>query len=107
MQNILKQYQSIKEKYPGAVLLFRIGDFYETLNKDAKIVSKHSGILLQEVQATAGIRHLASVPLNAVDATIRKLVKAGYQVALCDQLEDPRNKRNIAKRGVTDLLKPS
>ena len=105
MSTLLDQYKSIKAKYPDAILLFRVGDFYETFGDDAKVVSYHLGLTLtqssdEELKATAGF------PFYALDNHLRKLVKAGYRVAICEQLEDPKNTKGTVKRGVTDCFKP-
>ncbi len=86
MKQLIKQYQSIKVKYPDAIVLFRISDFYETFNDDAKIVAKQLGICLTEVNDIASIKAIARLPFQSVDIALQKLVKAGFRVAICDQL---------------------
>ena len=103
----MKQYNAIKAKYPGALLLFRVGDFYETFGEDAVRASKVLDITLTKrgngsVSETA----LAGFPHHALDTYLPKLVRAGHRVAICDQLEDPRFVKGIVKRGVTELVTP-
>jgi DNA mismatch repair protein MutS len=103
----MKQYNAIKVKYPGALLLFRVGDFYETFGEDAIKASKILDIVLTKrgngsVSETA----LAGFPHHALDTYLPKLVRAGHRVAICDQLEDPRFVKGIVKRGVTELVTP-
>jgi len=103
----MKQYNAIKAKYPGALLLFRVGDFYETFGEDAVKASKILDIVLTKrgngsVSETA----LAGFPHHALDTYLPKLVRAGHRVAICDQLEDPRFVKGIVKRGVTELVTP-
>jgi DNA mismatch repair protein MutS len=105
MKQLIKQYQSIKAKYPDAIVLFRVGDYYETINEDAKIVAKHLEIIFTEATDNPGIKANTSLPFHSVDIALEKLVKAGYRVAICDQLEDPKMAKGIAKRGVTDVFK--
>ncbi len=98
MKQLIKQYQSIKTKYPDAIVLFRISDFYETFNDDAKIAAKQLGICLTEINDIASIKTIARLPFQSVDIALQKLVKAGYRVAICDQLEDPKMEKGILKR---------
>lgn len=108
MTELIKQYQFIKTKYPDAIVLFRTGDFYKTFNEDAKIASKHIGITLMETTDHPTINATASLPFGSVDVALQKLVKAGYRVAICDQLEDPKKmEKVIVKRGVTDVTQPA
>ncbi len=101
------QYNSIKQKYPDAILLFRIGDFYETFGKDAIIAASVLGIQLTKRNNGAAMHEeLAGFPHHAVDNYLPKLVKAGYRVAICDQLEDPKLTKTIVKRGVTEIVTP-
>ncbi len=101
------QYNRIKEKYPDAILLFRVGDFYETFNQDAVITSKVLGIVLtKRANGAAAYMDLAGFPHHALDTYLPKLVKAGYRVAICDQLEDPKLTKTIVKRGVTEMITP-
>ncbi len=104
---LMKQYNAIKAKYPGALLLFRVGDFYETFGEDAIKASKVLDIVLTKrgngsVSETA----LAGFPHHSLDTYLPKLVRAGHRVAICDQLEDPRFVKGIVKRGVTELVTP-
>ena len=101
------QYNRIKAKYPDAVLLFRVGDFYETFSQDAVITSKVLGIVLtKRANGSASHIELAGFPFHALDAYLPKLVRAGYRVAICEQLEDPKTVKTIVKRGVTELITP-
>ena len=101
------QYKSIKAKYPDAILLFRVGDFYETFNQDAVITSKVLGIVLtKRANGAASYVDLAGFPHHSLDAYLPKLVRAGYRVAICDQLEDPKTTKTIVKRGVTEMITP-
>ena len=102
-----KQYNAIKVKYPGALLLFRVGDFYETFGEDAIKASKVLDIVLtKRGNGSASETALAGFPHHALDSYLPKLVRAGYRVAICDQLEDPRFVKGIVKRGVTELVTP-
>ncbi len=104
---LMKQYYSIKAQYPGAILLFRVGDFYETFNDDARIASAVLGIVLtKRANGAASEMDLAGFPHHSLDNYLPKLVKAGYRVAICDQLEDPKATKTIVKRGVTELVTP-
>ena len=103
----MKQHKDIKAKYPDAVLLFRVGDFYETFSEDAHIASRVLGITLtKRSNGSASSVDLAGFPYHALDTYLHKLVKAGYRVAICDQLEDPKLTKGIVKRGVTELVTP-
>jgi len=104
---LMKQHSDIKAKYPDAVLLFRVGDFYETFGEDALIASRVLGITLtKRSNGSASAVELAGFPHHSVDTYLHKLVKAGYRVAICDQLEDPKSVKGIVKRGVTELVTP-
>lgn len=104
---LMKQYFSIKSKYPDALLLFRVGDFYETFSDDAVKTSEILGIVLtRRANGSASSVELAGFPHHALDTYLPKLVRAGYKVAICDQLEDPKLTKNIVKRGVTELVTP-
>jgi len=103
----MKQHKDIKTKYPDAVLLFRVGDFYETFNEDAHIASRVLGITLtKRANGSAAFVDLAGFPYHSLETYLHKLVKAGYRVAICDQLEDPKLTKGIVKRGVTELVTP-
>ena len=103
----MKQHKEIKAKYPDAVLLFRVGDFYETFSEDAHIASRVLGITLtKRSNGAAATVDLAGFPHHALDTYLHKLVKAGYRVAICDQLEDPKMVKGIVRRGVTELVTP-
>lgn len=104
---LMQQHKAIKARYPDAVLLFRVGDFYETFGEDAIITSQVLGITLtKRNNGAASSSELAGFPHHALDTYLHKLVKAGYRVAICDQLEDPKQAKGIVKRGVTELLTP-
>jgi DNA mismatch repair protein MutS len=104
---LMKQYNSIKAKHPGALLLFRVGDFYETFGEDAVVASKILGIVLtKRANGSASHIELAGFPHHSLDSYLPKLVRAGQRVAICDQLEDPKKTKKIVKRGVTELVTP-
>lgn len=104
---LMKQHREIKSKYPDAILLFRVGDFYETFENDAVIAAKVLGITLtKRSNGSASAIELAGFPYHALDTYLHKLVKAGYRVAICDQLEDPKKAVGIVKRGVTEIVTP-
>ena len=104
---LMKQYMAVKHKYPDAVLLFRVGDFYETFSEDAIKASKILGITLtRRANGAATFVELAGFPFHALDTYLPKLVRAGERVAICEQLEDPKLTKKIVKRGVTELITP-
>ncbi len=104
---LMKQYNTIKAKYPDACLLFRVGDFYETFGEDAVRTAKILGIVLTKRGAGTGVETaLAGFPHHSLNTYLPKLVKAGLRVAICDQLEDPKMTKTIVKRGVTELVTP-
>jgi DNA mismatch repair protein MutS len=104
---LMKQYNSVKAKYPDAILLFRVGDFYETFGEDAIRASKILGITLtKRANGSASHIELAGFPHHSIDSYLPKLVRAGYRVAICDQLEDPKMVKGIVKRGITELVTP-
>jgi DNA mismatch repair protein MutS len=104
---LMQQHKAIKQRYPDAVLLFRVGDFYETFGQDAIIASQVLGITLTKRNNGAAYSlELAGFPHHALDTYLHKLVKAGYRVAICDQLEDPKQAKGIVKRGVTEMVTP-
>ena len=104
---LMQQHRAIKQKYPDAILLFRVGDFYETFGEDAIIASRVLGITLtKRNNGAASSSELAGFPHHALDTYLHKLVKAGYRVAVCDQLEDPKTVKGIVKRGVTEMVTP-
>ncbi|MBT4293252.1 MAG: DNA mismatch repair protein MutS [Cryomorphaceae bacterium] len=103
----MKQYNDIKLKYPNTVLLFRVGDFYETFGQDAVLASKVLGIVLTKRGAgSTSETELAGFPHHSIENYLPKLVKAGHRVAICDQLEDPKLTKKIVKRGVTEIVTP-
>lgn len=104
---LMQQHRAIKQKYPDAILLFRVGDFYETFGEDAIKASQVLGITLtKRNNGAASSSELAGFPHHALDTYLHKLVKAGYRVAICDQLEDPKQAKGIVKRGVTEMVTP-
>ncbi len=104
---LMKQYFEIKAKYPGAILLFRVGDFYETFGEDAVKAASILGIVLtKRANGSASHVELAGFPHHSLDNYLPKLVRAGERVAICDQLEDPKLTKKIVKRGVTELITP-
>ncbi|MFT6866244.1 MAG: DNA mismatch repair protein MutS [Cyclobacteriaceae bacterium] len=104
---LMKQYNAIKSRYPGALLLFRVGDFYETFGEDAIKASKILDIVLtKRANGSASHIELAGFPHHSLDTYLPKLVRAGNRVAICDQLEDPKSVKGIVKRGVTELVTP-
>ena len=103
----MKQYNDIKSKYPDTILLFRVGDFYETFGEDAILASKILGIVLTKRGAGSSSEvELAGFPHHSIENYLPKLVKAGNRVAVCDQLEDPKLTKKIVKRGVTEIVTP-
>ncbi len=104
---LMKQYYAVKNKYPDAVLLFRVGDFYETFGEDAIKASGILGITLtRRANGSASFVELAGFPYHSLDTYLPKLVRAGQRVAICEQLEDPKLTKNIVKRGITELVTP-
>jgi DNA mismatch repair protein MutS len=104
---LMKQYYSVKAKHPDAILLFRVGDFYETFGDDAIRASEILGITLtRRANGSASFVELAGFPYHALDTYLPKLVRAGQRVAICEQLEDPKLAKKIVKRGITELVTP-
>ena len=104
---LMRQHAQVKSQYPGAIVLFRVGDFYETFGEDAVDASRILGITLtKRANGAASHIELAGFPHHALDNYLPKLVKAGRRVAVCDQLEDPKNAKGVVKRGVTDVVSP-
>ena len=104
---LMQQHRAIKQRYPDAILLFRVGDFYETFGEDAIVASKILGITLtKRNNGAAASAELAGFPHHALDSYLHRLVKAGHRVAVCDQLEDPKMVKGIVKRGVTEMVTP-
>jgi len=104
---LMQQHSQIKAKYPGALLLFRVGDFYETFGEDAVTTSRILGIILtRRANGSGTFIELAGFPHHSLDTYLPKLVRAGHRVAICDQLEDPKTTKTIVKRGVTELVTP-
>ncbi len=103
---LMQQYNTIKAKYPDAILLFRVGDFYETFGSDAVRTAEVLGIVLTKRNNGSSHTELAGFPHHSLDSYLPKLVRAGLRVAVCDQLEDPKMVKGIVKRGVTELVTP-
>ena len=103
---LMQQYNAIKAKYPDAVLLFRVGDFYETFGEDAIKAARILGIVLTNRANGSSKIELAGFPHHSLDTYLPKLVRSGCRVAICDQLEDPKATKKIVKRGVTELVTP-
>lgn len=103
---LMKQYNAIKARHPQALLLFRVGDFYETFGEDAIVAAKILGIVLTNRNNGGSKLELAGFPHHSLDTYLPKLVRAGQRVAICDQLEDPKLTKTIVKRGVTELVTP-
>ncbi len=103
---LMKQYFSVKQKYPDAILLFRVGDFYETFGEDAVTASQILGIILTKRNNGGSDIELAGFPHHSMDLYLPRLVKAGYRVAICEQLEKPSPEKKIVKRGVTEVVTP-
>lgn len=102
---LIKQYQEIKEKHPNAILLFRVGDFYETFADDAITSSEILGITLtRRANGKAAYVELAGFPHHALDTYLPRLVRAGKRVAICEQLEDPKLTKKLVKRGITEQV---
>ena len=107
MTPLMRQYYKIKDRHPDAILLFRMGDFYETFEQDAKTVSQVLGITLtKRSNGKASDVPLAGFPHHALDNYLPKLVQAGLRVAVCEQLEDPKMAKKIVKRGVVEVVTP-
>ena len=104
---LIAQWNAVKAQYPDTILLYRVGDFYETFGEDAVTVSKTLGIVLTRRASGAGsYTPLAGIPYHAIDNYLPRLVQAGFKVAVCDQLEDPKLTKKLVKRGVTELVTP-
>ena len=104
---LMRQYNSFKIKHPDAILLFRVGDFYETFGEDAIKASEILGITLtKRANGSASFVELAGFPHHAIETYLHKLVRAGQRVAVCEQLEDPKLTKKIVKRGITEMITP-
>lgn len=104
---MMKQYFTVKAQHPEALLLFRCGDFYETYGDDAELASKILGLVLtRRSNSSPDSVPMAGFPFHSLDSYLPRLVRAGYKVAVCDQLEDPKLTKNIVKRGVTEVVTP-
>lgn len=105
---LIQQYREMKKKHPDAVLLFRVGDFYETFANDAVAASEILGITLtRRMNGSANSIELAGFPHHALDTYLPKLIRAGKRVAICEQLEDPKLSKKLVKRGITELVTPA
>ena len=105
---LLQQYKEMKSKHPDAILLFRVGDFYETFSEDAISASEILGITLtRRANGNNNSVELAGFPHHALDTYLPKLVRAGRRVAICEQLEDPKLTKKLVKRGITELVTPN
>ena len=102
----MNQYYGLKAKHPDAILLFRVGDFYETFGEDAVRAADILGIVLTSRNNGGSDVELAGFPYHSLDVYLPKLVRAGFRVAICEQLEKPSKEKKIVKRGVTDLVTP-
>lgn len=102
----MQQYMKVKTKHPDAILLFRVGDFYETFGEDAVAASKALGIILTSRNNGGSDIELAGFPHHSMDMYLPRLVKAGYRVAVCEQLEKPSPQKKIVRRGVTEVVTP-
>ena len=104
---VMRQYWEMKKSYPDSVMLFRIGDFYETFEEDAKLASKVLGITLtKRANGAASSVPLAGFPHHALEQYVYKFLNEGHKVALCEQVEDPKKSKGIVKRSVTEVLTP-
>lgn len=103
---LMKQYNSLKEQYPDTILLFRVGDFYETFGQDAITTSQILGITLTK-RGGGDENELAGFPFHAIDTYLPKFLRSGKRVAICEQLEDPKNVKGLVKRGITEVVTPS
>jgi len=102
----MQQYAQVKSKYPDAILLFRVGDFYETFGEDAVTAAKVLGIILTKRNNGGNDVELAGFPYHSLDMYLPRLVRAGFRVAICEQLEKPSKEKKIVKRGVTEVITP-
>ena len=108
MTPAMKQYYEAKEKHKDALIFFRMGDFYESFGEDAKVIAKELEITLTSRgrDKEGGDMPLAGIPYHAVDSYLPKLIKKGYKVAICEQLEDPKMAKGVVKRGVVRVITP-
>ncbi|MBQ4215333.1 MAG: DNA mismatch repair protein MutS, partial [Bacteroidales bacterium] len=104
---MMRQYFQMKEKHPDAILLYRVGDFYETYSSDAVLTSQILGITLtRRAAGTPNETEMAGFPFHALNTYLPKLVRAGQRVAICEQLEDPSKTKTLVKRGIIELVTP-
>jgi DNA mismatch repair protein MutS len=102
----MKQFARFKQKYPDCILFFRMGDFYETFYEDAKTCSRVCGLTLTSRSKGSNPIPLAGVPYHAVDGYLKKMIQAGYRVAVCEQVEDPKTAKGVVKRDVVRVVTP-
>ncbi|MHC4759496.1 MAG: MutS N-terminal domain-containing protein, partial [Planctomycetota bacterium] len=102
----MKQFHHFKEKYPDCILFFRMGDFYETFYDDAKTCSRVCGLTLTSRSKGTNPIPLAGVPFHAVDGYLKKMLQSGYKVAVCEQVEDPKQAKGVVKRDVVRIVTP-
>ena len=102
----MQQYMEIKKQHPDCIVLFRMGDFYETFYEDAKTAARELEITLTARGKGESRAPLAGIPYHAIDSYLPKLVNKGYKVAICEQLEDPKKAKGIVKRGVVRIVSP-
>ena len=102
----MAQYYKLKAKHPDAILLYRVGDFYETFGDDAKVTAEVLGIVLTSRNNGGSDMPLAGFPFHSLDVYLPKLVRAGYRVAICEQLEKPSKEKKVVDRGITDVITP-
>ncbi len=102
----MRQYRSFKEQYPDYILLFRMGDFYEMFNEDAKIASRELGLALTSRSKGPASIPLAGIPYHALESYLARLIRAGHRVAICEQVQDPKEAKGVVDRDVTRLVTP-
>ncbi|MFX0116266.1 MAG: hypothetical protein ACFFB3_17080, partial [Candidatus Hodarchaeota archaeon] len=103
---MMKQWKAIKRQYPDCIVFFRLGDFYETFGRDAKVASKTLGITLTSRGTGQNRVPLAGVPYHSVDGYLAKMVKAGHRVAICEQIQDPKDAKGLVDRDVVRIVTP-
>jgi DNA mismatch repair protein MutS len=104
MNKLIQQYQQIKAKYKDAILLFRVGNFYETFGEDAKTLCDVMKIALTEKDGNGEVKLSASLPFHSLEVALQKLVRGGHKVAVCEELENPKTAMRLPKIGVADFL---
>ena len=103
----MKQFHHFKEKYPDAILFFRMGDFYETFYEDAETCARVLGLTLTSRSKSDNPIPLAGVPFHAIDGYLKKMIQAGFRVAVCEQVEDPKKAKGVVKRDVVRVVTPA